>query len=95
MNKSSWGAYRFWYRLGLFLVVFFFSGVFILSQYVQAHALPPFVRDIIMVVWVILIGVSVYKIRTFRCPRCGGPFKTQFLSQKRCIKCGLALYAEV
>jgi hypothetical protein len=89
---------RFWNRLGIFLFVAFLPiGALILAL---GHYFRIFGSSLIVVffaVWVVLMAIAYYRIRTFRCPKCGKCFIVKHVLApnsrgRKCVHCGLKLY---
>ena len=52
---------------------------------------------VFVAVWVALIAIAYYRIRTFRCPKCGKFFTGKHVwapnsRGRKCVHCGLKLY---
>src|SRR6266496_995729 len=63
---------RFWNRLGIFLLVAFLPiGALILALGHYFRILGLSLIVVFFAPWVVLMATAYYRIRTFRCPKCG------------------------
>lgn len=93
---ERWRAYRFWNRLGLvalFAVLPIVGfGAWMAEQAGDIAALP----YLLVLIWLLALWGMLYRIRTFRCPRCGKTFSVHgWLSPQardsKCVHCALEL----
>jgi hypothetical protein len=93
---QHWRSFRFWNRLGLAVVLALLPvvafGVFLTRASTDFAAFP----YLLMLMWLLALGGTLYRIRTFRCPRCGKTFSVEgWWSAKRrghkCVHCALEL----
>lgn len=55
---------------------------------------------VLVLMWLVALGSTLYRIRTLRCPRCGKTFSVQgwwspSTRGRKCVHCALELDAEV
>lgn len=71
---QHWRTFRFWNRLGILVVVALLPvvafGAFLAQGSGELAALP----YLLVLMWLVALGGALYRIRTFRCPRCGKTF---------------------
>jgi hypothetical protein len=93
-------GYRFWNRLGVVVVVALLPvvafGAFVAQRSGDIAALP----YLLVLMWLLALWGMLYRIRTFRCPRCGKAFSVHGwwlprMRDRKCVHCALELDAEV
>jgi len=96
---QHWRTFRFWNRLGILVVVALLPvvafGAFLAQGSSEFAALP----YLMVLMWLVALGGALYRIRTFRCPRCGKTFSvhgwwTPNTRGRKCVHCALDLNAE-
>ena len=95
---QRWRAYRFWNRIGA-IAVFALApvtafGVFLAHSSGDIAAMP----YLLALMWLVAAGGTLYRIRTFRCPRCGKNFSVESWwaprsRGRKCVHCALDLDA--
>ena len=89
---------RFWNRLGIFLLVAFLPiGALILALGHYFRILGLSLIVVFFAPWVVLMATAYYRIRIFRCPKCGKFFTVKHVLApnsrgRKCVHCGLKLY---
>ena len=95
---QRWRAFRFWNRLGIIAVLVLLPvvafGAFVAQGSGDFTALPYF----LVVMWLVALGGTLYRIRTFRCPRCSKTFSVHGwwgpnTRGRKCVHCALELGA--
>jgi len=87
--RPDWSPLRLWRRIGAIALLAFlpsFAGAAVAGQENLVFAL----------FWgfPVLLGLSAWKIASFRCPGCGGKFQPSVMGIGRnCVQCGLKCYA--
>ena len=97
--SDQWREFRHWNRLGIFAFVALMPALAISAFIVQ---LIPFLSILPLVVGagcILLFIVSYFQLRAFRCPRCRNAFMVKSslgtnASGRKCVHCGLKLYAD-
>ena len=93
-------TFRFWNRLGIVTVVALLPvvafGAFMAQRFSDVHALPL----LLGAMWLVALGNALYRIRTFRCPRCEKTFSVHGwwmpnTRGRKCVHCALDLDGEV
>src|SRR5207244_6289039 len=93
-------TFRFWDRLGIVTVVALLPvvafGAFMAQRFSDVHALPL----LLGAMWLVALGNALYRIRTFRCPRCEKTFSVHGwwmpnTRGRKCVHCALDLDGEV
>jgi len=96
---QHWRAFRFWNRLGIIIIVALLPvvafGAFMAQRSSDFPALPYF----LVAMWLVALGGALYRIRSFRCPRCDKTFGvhgwcTPNTRGRKCVHCALELDAE-
>ena len=94
---QRWRSFHFWNRVGLIavfaLVPVVAFGVFATLGSSDFPAFP----FLLVLMWLVALLGALYRIRTFRCPRCGKSFSVQAWGWipsargRRCVHCALEL----
>jgi hypothetical protein len=98
-SAQHWRAVRFRNRLRAVIVVALLPvvafGAFVAQRSSDFPALP----YLLVAMWLVALGGALYRIRTFRCPRCGKTFSVQGwwspkTRDRKCVHCALELHTE-
>jgi len=93
---QHWRSFQFWNRLGVIVVLALLPvvafGVFLTHASSEFAAFP----YLLMLMWLLALGGTLYRIRTFRCPRCGKTFSVERwwstnTRGRKCVHCALEL----
>jgi len=95
---QRWRAYRLRNRLGVAVTIALLPavilGVFLTQGWRDFPALP----YLLVLMWLVAVGGALYRIRNFRCPRCGKTFSVEgwwspSTRGQKCVHCALELDA--
>jgi hypothetical protein len=97
---QHWRAFRFWNRLGIVIIVALLPVVAFVAFMAQRSGDIPALPYLLVAMWLVALGGALYRIRTFRCPRCDKTFGvhgwwTSSMRGRKCVHCALELDAEV
>ena len=95
---QRWRAYRFWNRIGVFAVFALLPVVVLGVLMARSSGDLPALPYLLVLMWLVALGGALYRIRTFRCPRCGKTFSVEgWWSPSprggKCVHCMLELNA--
>src|SRR5258708_5110696 len=88
---------RFWNRVAIGSLVIVIPAVFLVAFFVDGTLLGGVLPLFVFALGVAVFVVAYFRMRTFRCPRCGNYFTVKHALAsntrgRRCVHCGLEAY---
>jgi len=89
-------AQRFWNRVSVFFVFALLPVVVFGAMVARNSGDFPALPYLLVVMWLVALGGTLYRVRTFRCPRCGKTFSVEGWWSpsprgRKCVHCALEL----
>ena len=93
---QRWRAYRFWNRVGIFALFALLPVVAFSAFLTRGSSDSSAVPYLLVLAWLVALGGALYRIRSFRCPRCDKTFTVEgwwspSTKGRKCVHCALEL----
>ncbi|MGH8109565.1 MAG: hypothetical protein ACREO1_12725 [Arenimonas sp.] len=95
---NDFAPFKFWNRFGIAVFVFALPAILLVSFLTEGTSLANIFVPIAFAVFVIAFLISYFRIRAFRCPRCGNNFTLKHVlgtnsAGRKCVHCGLPAHS--